>query len=237
MSYAPTQQQERETEQVIGVVTGIVQKGADKWQAAVQPDNSQYSKNLWTKDQQLVAYLSSQIGNRLGFACNVSHWAMQDGTPVRSLWIDQVGPPSVGSPAMAGPPQQQGGYQNVPPPQQPWEQAQQAQQAGPQGTQVGASGAPEPMQQAQPQSTATPQADVREQKIHRQTAAKVAAILLAYVKPDEQNLSNLFVMSERLVAYFNDGLPNAETLDQLMQRAAPASIDGPIPPADDDIPF
>lgn len=225
MSYAPTQQQERETEQVIGVVTGIVQKGADKWQAAVQPDNSQYSKNLWTKDQQLVAYLSSQIGNRLGFACNVSHWAMQDGTPVRSLWIDQVGPPSVGSPAMAGPPQNA------------WEAAQQAQQAGPQGTQVGASGAPMPVQQAQPQSTATPQADVREQKIHRQTAAKVAAILLAYVKPDEQNLSNLFVMSERLVAYFNDGLPNAETLDQLMQRAAPASIDGPIPPADDDIPF
>jgi hypothetical protein len=105
MSYAP--EQERETEQIIGTVTGVIQKGADKWQAVVAVDGSQYTKNLWTKDTQLVQYLSSQIGNRLAFACNVSHWNLQDGTPVRSLWIDVVGPPAVGSPAMAGPPQQQ----------------------------------------------------------------------------------------------------------------------------------
>jgi hypothetical protein len=226
MSYAPTQQQERETEQVVGVVTGIVQKGADKWQAAVAPDGSQYAKNLWTKDAQLVAYLSSQIGNRLAFACNVSHWAMQDGTPVRSLWIDQVGPPSVGSPAMAGPPQNA------------WEAAQQAQAVGPVPGYVDQRTSPPPAQPPMPvQQPQPPAQDDREQKIHRQTAAKVAAILLAYVKPEEQNLSNLFVMSERLVAYFNDGLPNAETLDQLMQRAAPASIDGPGVPPDSDIPF
>ena len=86
-----TYAQERETEQIIGVVTGVVQKGADKWQAVVQADGSQYTKNLWTKDQNVVMYLTSQIGNRLAFLCNVSHWTNQQNQPVRSLWIDQVG--------------------------------------------------------------------------------------------------------------------------------------------------
>ena len=30
-----TYTQERETEQIVGVVTGVVQKGPDKWQAVV----------------------------------------------------------------------------------------------------------------------------------------------------------------------------------------------------------
>jgi hypothetical protein len=227
----------REQEQIVGVVSGIVQKGPDKWQAVVQPDGSQYNKNLWTKDANAIAYLTSQIGNRLAFLCNVSHWTNQSGQPIRSLWIDQVGSPAVGSPAMAGPPQQP---QGAPPPQQApqpaWNQPAQ----------------PQPQQSAvvqpvvTPMVAATPQGDLREQKIHRQTAAKVAAILLGYLPEAERTLSTLLIVSERLVAYFDTGMTQAETLDDLMQRAMPSSIDAvhpgdpvmePPPHTDDDIPF
>jgi hypothetical protein len=45
------------------------------------------------------------------------------------------------------------------------------------------------------------------------------------------------VLSERLVAYFNEGLPNL-TLDDLITNATPAGMDD-FPPsaADNDIPF
>lgn len=217
---------QRESEQVIGTITGVVQKGQDKWQAVVAPDGSQYTKNLWTKDAALVSFLLSQIGNRLAFDCGVSHWTNQQNQPVRSLWINAAGPPMAGSPAMAGPPQQQA----FPPPQQP----------------VNATVQP----QAQPMQmpVAQPQQDDREQKIHRQTAAKVAAILLGYLPEGDRTLSTLLVISERLVAYFDNGLPQAETLDDLMRRAMPAGMDPaaqtgsaygeqPPPHTDDDIPF
>ena len=220
-------QAEREQEQIIGVISGVVQKGPDKWQAVVTPDGGQYTKNLWTKDANLIGYLSSQIGNRLAFLCNVSHWTNQSNQPVRSLWIEAAGSPTVGSPALAGPPAQaapppQASY---PPPQPPTQQ----------------SAVVQPV--ATPMVAQAPQQDQREQKIHRQTAAKVAAILLGYLPEGERTLSTLLVLSERLVAYFDTGLPNAETLDDLMARAMPASVDpaqgvGYVnTPPDDDIPF
>lgn len=223
----------REQEQIIGTVTGVVQKGADKWQAVVAPDGSQYTKNLWTKDIASVQYLTSMIGQRLAFLCNVSHWTNNQGQPVRSLWIDQVGPPGVGSPAMAGPqpqPQQQGG----------WNQPAQPQQNAVVQPVVTPMVAPAPQQ--------APQEDQREKKIHRQTASKVAAILLSNLPQEERNISTLLVISERLVSYYDSGLPQAETLDELMTRAMPQGMESPAaqgtgyqntpPPAgDDDIPF
>ena len=214
----------REQEQVIGVVTGIITKAADKWQVAVLPDSStQYTKNLWTKDAALVQSLSTMIGQRLAFLCNVSHWSMQDGTPVRSLWIETTGQAAPGSPAMAGPPQQ----------------------------------APIPATNMQAPIVVQPQAipmqapvqqhvsqDVKEQRIHRQTASKVAAIMLSHVEEKERTMSTLFVLAERLVAYYNEGMPHAENLDQLMQRAMPQGMEQapaqPEPwndPDDTSIPF
>jgi hypothetical protein len=70
-----------------------------------------------------------------------------------------------------------------------------------------------------------PVSDQREVKIHRQTAAKVAAQLLAYMKEEDRTLPDFFTLCERLVAYFENGLPQPETLDQLMQRAMPTSVD------------
>jgi hypothetical protein len=224
---------QREQEQIIGVITGVVQKGPDKWQAVVAPDGSQYTKNLWTKDAALIGYLSSQIGNRLAFLCNVSHWTNQSNQPVRSLWIEAAGSPTVGSPALAGPPAQaaQAPQQSFPPPQQPQQQSAVVQP------------------QAQAMGTMAPREDLREAKIHRQTASKVAAILLGYLPESDRNLATLLVLSERLIAYYDNGMPQAETLDELMNRAMPASMDeggydpaqgtgyANTPPADDDIPF
>jgi hypothetical protein len=82
--------EQKETEYIAGTITGIVQKGADKWQVVVQPDGSQYTKNLWSKDAELVAALSEKIGAHGAFVCGVSHWTNNEGKPVRSLWIDSA---------------------------------------------------------------------------------------------------------------------------------------------------
>lgn len=245
-TYVDAQQQQRETEQIIGVVTGIVQKGPDKWQAVVMPDNAQYTKNLWTKDVHVVQYLTSQIGNRIAFLCNVSHWTNAQQQPVRSLWIDQVGSPMVGSPALAGPQPtaQPVVAQPVAPPQAPQQNA----VVHPQAQAMGA--------QAAQQAPATPQnsrwlaeREYERPFIHRQAASKVAVHLLGYLSEEERTLSNLLVISERLVAYYNQGLAQVETVEQLMQRAMPqgmgeydsAAAQGTgyanTPAADDDIPF
>jgi hypothetical protein len=219
------EQQQRETEQVVGTLTGVVHKGEDKFQAVVAPDGSQYTKNLWTKDQQVVQFLMSQVGNRIAFACNISHWQRQDGQNVRSYWIDQVGPPSPQSPAMQGP-------------QVSWAPPQQASNLPPQQMTAGQQVTVQP--QVMPMQAPGQSTDPREQKIHRQTATKVAAVLLGYLGEDQRTVATLLSLSERLVAYYNDGLPNAETVDDLIQRAMPSGFEdapqGGHDP-DSDIPF
>jgi len=230
VTYAPSADQ-REQEHIIGTVVQIVQKQGGKFQAQVQPDGAANTKNLWIgedKAQEFLPFLSSQIGNRLAFLCNVSHWTNQQHQQVRSLWIDQIGMPQAGPPAQAV----------VPPPTT-------ATMVHPPAT-VGQPVVVQPT--VEPMVAQAPQQDLREQKIHRQSASKVAAILLGYLPEGERTLSTLLVLSERLVAYYDTGMPAAETLDQLMNRAMPASMDEaaaqgtgygntPPPPGDDDIPF
>lgn len=78
--------------------------------------------------------------------------------------------------------------------------------------------------------------DQKEKRIHRQTASKVAGILLGYLPKDEQNMATLLTLSDWLVKYYEEGRPAPETLDQLMGRAMPPGTEGP-PPGDDEIPF
>ena len=182
--------QQSDSEIVTGAVVGIIDKGADKWQVAVKTDPaSQYSRNLWTKDGDLVHQLRQLIGTAMTFQCGVSMWTNQQGKPVRSLWINGVGP------AVQGAPQQQ--PQQAQPQTQGLENlaAMQPQQAQPQA---------QPMAAMQPATP--PQSDDRESKIHRQTASKVAAILLGYLGPEERTLDTLLSVSERLVAYYDDGM-------------------------------
>ena len=240
-----TYEQPREQEQIVGTISGIVQKGVDKWQVEVMPDGGgQYSKKLWTKDQSIVASASTLIGQRMAFLCNVSHWTNNQNQPIRSLWIEAFGPSAVGSPALAGPPMSN------------WEAAQAAQAAAAQPPMAGMQGWPSQPPSGPPMVPVTPTViqgtpthfndDPKQAKIHRQTASKVAAIMLSHVAPEERTMSTLFVLAERLVAYYDNGLPNPETLDDLMQRAMPADMGGPDPaagtgyadtPPEDDIPF
>lgn len=85
-----TETQEREMELVAGTIGGITQKKADTWTVAVTPDGSQYAKNLWTKDVELVEALQAKLGEQGAFVCGASYWKMQDGKQVRSLWIDSL---------------------------------------------------------------------------------------------------------------------------------------------------
>jgi hypothetical protein len=55
-----------------------------------------------------------------------------------------------------------------------------------------------------------PTYDDREGKIMRQTATKVAAQLLKHLTPDQQTFGNLLSISERLVAYYEDGVQYAQ---------------------------
>ena len=152
-----------EVEVVTGVVTGIITKGADKWQVAVKADpSSQYAKNLWTKDYDLVHQLQQLIGSAMTFQCGVSHWNMNDGTPVRSLWINGAGPAQQHSVGVG----QQPGTQAVAQAMAP-QQVFQQQQAQP----LPQSQVPAPL----PPSIPLYDDDPKQAKIHRQTASKVAA--------------------------------------------------------------
>jgi len=225
----------REQELVIGTVQSVVQKGEGKFQAVVLPDGSQYNKNLWTKDNGAVSWFASMIGRRVSILCNASHWTRQDGQPVRSLWIEQYGFPTDGAQAAAPPPPQQ--PQAPPPPQQ----ATMVHPPQAVGQPVVVQPQVEPMVAQAPQQIS---ASEKEERIMREAASKVAAILLSNLPSEERTLNVLLVLSEKLVGYYRTGLPaQAETLDDLMQRAMPASMEGtvytnePPPPGDDDIPF
>ena len=53
---------------------------------------------------------------------------------------------------------------------------------------------------------APPSADVREGRIMRQTATKVAGIMLSHIAQEQRTFDNLLLLSERLVAYYEHGL-------------------------------
>ena len=86
-----TETPQREIEVVSGVIEGVTQKKPDTWQVVVRPDGSQYTKNLWTKDAELVTSLTAKLGQHGGFVCSASYWNRQDGQQVRSLWINAEG--------------------------------------------------------------------------------------------------------------------------------------------------
>ena len=87
-----TETEQREIEVVQGTIKGVIVKGTDKWQVEVQPDGSQYTKKLWTKDAELVAWVPEKIGQHSAFVCEASYWTNSDGKQVRSLWVQSSGP-------------------------------------------------------------------------------------------------------------------------------------------------
>lgn len=223
---APAQNSGQETEVVTGVIAGITQKGPDKWQVAVQQAGSQYAKNLWTKDADLIGQLSQMIGQPASFMCGASHWTNQQGAPVRSLWINGVGPAQQQQPVQ------------VQPQAQPMAGMMPMQSAAPPPGQFQPAFA-QTAPQVQPLPTwehGQPWEDPKQGMIHRQTASKVASILISHLPAEERTFSTLIMLCERLVAYYDHGLaalgaPNPEG------HAASTGFAPPPHGDEDDIPF
>lgn len=89
--------EQKEIEVVAGVIEGVTQKKPDTWQVGVKPDGSQYTKNLWTKDSELVTALTAKLGQHGAFVCSASYWTNQSGANVRSLWINSLSNEPAGS--------------------------------------------------------------------------------------------------------------------------------------------
>jgi hypothetical protein len=85
-----TETQERETELVVGTIGGITQKKADTWTVQVTREGSQYAKNLWTKDAELVESLSTKFGQIGAFVGGLGKPYMVNGKEVQSWWIESV---------------------------------------------------------------------------------------------------------------------------------------------------
>jgi hypothetical protein len=219
MTVAP----QADTEVVTGFVQGILDKGQGKYQIEVNIGRDQ-PRRLWTKDVEIVQQMMGMIGQQLSFMCGISEWNRSDGTPVRSLWIN-----GFGAPGQQPVPQQPMPQQQPMLPQQPVPQVvQQAQQAVQAAAQQGI------VQQA-------PQRDLREEKIHRQTATKVAVDLLKYLTPEHHTFDNLITLSERLVAYYERGVQwgGGGSQGNPSVTAVADGDPGPqgVPHTDDDIPF
>ena len=230
MTVAP----QAETEVVTGVIQGIIAKGADKWQVEVGT-GQQNPRRLWTKDAALVGQLATMIGQTTSFLCGISHWTNQSGQAVRSLWINGVGQTAPAAAVPQAPMAQQpvAPLPSAPQPQQPPTvvQPQATPMAGMQQQPI----MQQPMQQ-QPVATVeqrTPDS-VRESRIMRQTASKVASILISHVPAEQRTLENVLSLSERLVGYYEQGMQAAAS-----NGGGQSNDPGPqdIPHTDDDIPF
>ena len=111
----------------------------------------------------------------------------------------------------------------------------------------------QPMQQQpviQPGVIQTPDA-VREKRIHRQTATKVAVEAVRYLAPEDQNLASIIRISEQLVQYYESGVqwtvppvgdfqpqtPDQPFTQQPQGYENPGEFGGGYQHDDDDIPF
>jgi len=219
MSAAPQPDQEI----VNGTVAGVIAKGGDKYQVEVNV-GQQNPRRLWTKDLEVVQQMQAMIGQQLSFLCGVSLWTNNQNQQVRSLWINGFGAPGQQQQPVV---QQQPVNQPVSAQPQQWQQPQTAAQ-------------PAPSMPAQTQAAA-PQRDLREEKIHRQTATKVAVDLLKYLAPEHHTFDTLITLSERLVAYYEQGVQwgGGENQGNPSEPAVSDGDPGPqgVPHTDDDIPF
>lgn len=89
----------------------------------------------------------------------------------------------------------------------------------------------------QPPATAyaAPAGPSRDTQIHRQTASKVAAIMLGYLPEVERTPDGLVAIAEYLVAYYESGPRKAAP--SAPADPGPQSFFADTPPSDDDIPF
>jgi hypothetical protein len=224
----PQQGQQQPTEVYTAQVTEIVTKPNDKWVIVVQPDGSQYTRNLWTKDYGLVQQMEQSINQWFDFICRRNHYDGPKG-PTSSLWINELAAP--GSTPRTAPEQVPGSGPVSSPTVHPSVQAFQT------PGQPGIS----PME--------------KEERILREHGMNMAVLMLPYIPVDERNLPGLVNVAEGLVRYYKlgraalaptnevDARKRMREQDALRSADAPGYGDEPVyentPPewGDDDIPY
>ena len=210
MTVAP----QADTEVVTGIVQGIVQKAADKWQIEVNI-GQQNPRRLWTKDADLVQQMMGLIGQQRERSCAASRTgrttrtspSARSGSTGRARGSARRRGPGLPPRAYARPhaaARAAAGSGRSPPGQQPVPAA----AAGPAAS--SAAGRPR---------AEDPPADGDE------GGSRSAA---SYLEPEQQTFDSLISISERLVAYYENGV--AWPQQEQGWRRGPRH-------ADDDIPF
>jgi hypothetical protein len=183
-------------QQVVGQVTALEPRQAGWVAVHIHAPGKQYPIKLSTKKAELLQAAQQLIGQVVtaGYTESQSeNINPNSGQPYINRYLEAI---TMGQVDLVGPTQLQP-QQFMP--QQPvmtsgMPQQPQPQQFVPQ---------PQPVVQQQPVQQ---RPDLREVKIHRQTAAKVAVQLLEHLDPEERNLSSLLRISEQLVKYFDEGV-------------------------------
>jgi len=190
-------------QQIVGTVQGLEQRNGGWVAVAILAPGKEYPVKLSTKKVELIQQAQQMMGQVVTAGYNEAEGNSinpHTGTPYINRYLEAI---AFGQVDLVGAPTQIQPQQFMP---QPAPQAQnfQAPQQHPQNPVMG--GYAPPPQQPMPQAPLIPQPDLREAKIHRQTASKVAVELLQYLDPAERNLASLVRISEQLVQYYDHGV-------------------------------
>ena len=222
--------------QITGQITGIEARNGGWFAVAIQEQGQNYPKKLSSKKPEIVQQAQSLMGQYVTALYNESESTNinpNNGMPYMNRFLEALSMPGQVLPQA---PQQS--FQPQPQPQAQNFQAPQPQFQGQPQTFAGQQPAVPftPQQQPIPQGQITHVVGVdqiREAKIHRQSAAKVAVELLVHLDPADRNLASLVRISEQLVQYFDNGVQwTTPPVQQPVQNTAQAPQQfGPAPEA------
>ena len=205
--------------QIVGTLTGIESRNGGWSAIAILEEGNQYPKKLSTKKQELISASVSLMGQLVTAAYNESESNQTNphtGNPYVNRYLEAITP---------------GAQQLVQPGQQTQPIQQQAQA--------------QPVTQAAQGATiqhVVPRDEQREERIMRQSAAKVAADLLPLLSPENHNLASLVAIAEQLAKYFKEGVNwSTPPIQGTTEQPEPQGNDqAPVHPGDfpdDGIPF
>jgi hypothetical protein len=211
--------------QISGQITGLEARNGGWVAVAITEPGNEWPKKLSTKKPDLIGMAQSMMGQVVTALYNEQEGNSinpHTGTPYVNRYLEAL---ALGASAPQVQPMQ---VQPAPVMQQP----------------VMPQPVMQPMVQQQPQTFA-PQPiavgpDLRETKIMRQAASKVAVNLLQHLDEGSRNLASLVAISEQLVKYYNEGVQ--WNVAPVAAPVAPQPVAQPAqaeyqPGADDDIPF
>jgi hypothetical protein len=195
-------------QQVIGNVVGMEQRNGGWVAVAILVPGKEHPVKLSTKKQELISQAQQMMGQLVTAGYNEQESTNinpHNNQPYTNRYLEAI---AFGQVDLVGSPTQIQPQQFMP---QPQAQPQQQFQGQPQ-TFAGQPAAqpfvpqPQPVIQPQPQPIMVVNEDLRESRIMRQAAAKVAVQLLQHLEPEARKLASLVAISEQLVGYFRDGV-------------------------------